>query len=61
MNHYNILRGLAESRKCFMVTNQIETRWTLGTSLEQMKGRFRKWQVKEVSVSEFVAQKLAYE
>jgi hypothetical protein len=61
MKHYNILRALAEGKKCFMVTNQVETRWVLGTSFEQVKGRFRKWLVKEISVNEFVRQKLAYE
>jgi len=62
MEHYNILRGLAEGKKCFMVTKDETSYFVLGKSVFQVSRRFsRKWNVQEISVSEYVQQKLAYE
>ena len=61
MEYYNILRGLAEGKKCFMVTKNETNYFVMGTSLSQVSGRFRKWKVKEISVAEYVQKKLAYE
>lgn len=61
MNHYNILRGLAEEKRCFMVSKGDDTRFVMGSSLEQVTGRFKKWNVQEISVAEYVSKKLAYE
>jgi hypothetical protein len=58
MNYYNILRGLAEEKRCFMVSKGDDVRFVMGKSVEQVMGKFRKWNVKEISVAQYVSKKL---
>ncbi|MFZ2992625.1 MAG: hypothetical protein WA061_02810 [Microgenomates group bacterium] len=62
MEQYNILRALADKKRTYKVSREgKETRLVLGRSINQVRAKFKKWQVQEVILSEYLKNKLELE